>query len=165
MPPPGVTTVEVLECSLGVVPPQLELIKTYRRPNGLKTANFQMDCTLNYKGDVRIVISIGVGTKLAAMRVPIVVRDLSIVGRLSVAISMRSAPPMLKTMNVWFKQAPAVQYRLEPGRAFDINSVPTLSGFLEATIKDTLSSLLVYPNKIPVELGETPPPGWYVEKL
>ena len=55
VPPSGVTGVEVQGVELGVVPPQLEQIKSYNLPGNA----WQMDATLVYQSDIRIVIAAG----------------------------------------------------------------------------------------------------------
>lgn len=94
VPPPPLTHVAVQGVDLGVNPPSIERIKTWQ----LEGHQWQMDCTLKYHGDIRIVVAAGVGMKGVSVSMPVAIKDLELEGRLRIHMSMTASPPFYKTL-------------------------------------------------------------------
>jgi len=96
VPPPPITHVSVQGCDLGVNPPSLHMIKTFNLPGH----EWQMDATLKYHGDIRIVVAAGIGLKALSINLPIAIQNFVLEGRVRIHMSMASTPPFYKTMKV-----------------------------------------------------------------
>jgi Ca2+-dependent lipid-binding protein len=155
VPPSPVTGVEVQGVDLGVNPPQLSMIKSFNLPGN----EWQMDASLTYHSDIRIVVAVALGTKGFSLKIPIAVKDLIIDGRVRVTLSMASEPPLYKTMTVSFKSPPEISLSLQPLKAFDLDKLPMLGNFLRETIVSAVSTTMVYPQRLTIELGEPRPEG------
>eukprot|EP01108_Squamamoeba_japonica_P001784 TRINITY_DN178_c0_g2_i1.p1 TRINITY_DN178_c0_g2~~TRINITY_DN178_c0_g2_i1.p1 ORF type:complete len:488 (-),score=290.63 TRINITY_DN178_c0_g2_i1:22-1485(-) len=155
VPPSPVTAIEVQGVDLGVEPPQLSELKTFNLPG----AAWQMDATLSYRSDIRIVVAVSIGGKGLSFKIPIAVKDLVIDGRVRLTLTMAKEPPLYKTLLVSFKAPPTIAIGLKPLKAFDLDKVPGLGQFIRDSIVAAVGTMMVYPQQLPVELGEPRPEG------
>ena len=103
-----------------------------------------------YKFNIELIARIGAGP--ASIPLPVVLRELTIFGKLRVQLKFMNGSPYIKSVDLGFVALPKVSFILRPLKGMDLKDIPGLSTFLEDTIDSILKSVIVNPNKISIDL-------------
>ncbi|EJW04996.1 hypothetical protein EDEG_00913 [Edhazardia aedis USNM 41457] len=107
-----------------------------------------------YQWNSKIVLIARLGTKVrnVGLDLPVLVKGISFSGRLRTTIRLVQDMSLVSGVEISFMEAPAVDFTLVPLKTVDLMDVPLLSNWINAIIKSTMSSVLVNPNSIKVDL-------------
>ncbi len=100
----------------------------------------------------RIVLTTRLGRGIVGVDVPVLVKEMSFVGCVSIELKTMPGFPYVKTATVSFREQPKINFVLKPLKGVDLMDVPGLSKFLEKLVGDTVNWLFVQPNKFVLDL-------------
>jgi len=108
----------------------------------------------------KIILAARMGKGSLGVDIPVQVTGCALEGNLKIELHTMHSLPFIRTAYISFTQSPMIGFNLKPLNSMDLMDVPGLSSFLIDLINSILESVLVEPNRLPIELdsiinGET----------
>mmetsp|Transcript_12697 Transcript_12697/g.14131 ORF Transcript_12697/g.14131 Transcript_12697/m.14131 type:complete len:354 (+) Transcript_12697:27-1088(+) len=142
--PPGVSDLQVARIDFGELGPQFKQFRGIRVEN---SHIYRVDLDLEYDGDFEMELQV----VMLHIHVPIVLKHISVHGRLRVELELCEAFPFVKTVYFCFKRKPTLSYSIKPLN-FDICNIPAFKTWLKDAIDLSLKNFVVYPNVFTLNL-------------
>ncbi|CAI5758774.1 unnamed protein product [Candida verbasci] len=167
----GIEALSLNEFTLGSKAPRVDSIKSYTQ----KGKNIiEMDWAFSFapndtddmtkneikkKIDPKVALGVTVGKGIITKSLPILVEDMTFIGRMKVKLRLNNNFPHVKMVSIQFLEAPTIDYALKPvggdTLGLDIMSfIPGLSKFINGIIHSTLRPMLYAPNSLDVDVEE-----------
>lgn len=100
----------------------------------------------------RIVLSTRIGRGVVAVDVPVLVKEISFHGTVSIQLKLMSGYPYVKILTLGMPRAPRVDFVLKPLKGVDLMDTPGLSNFMHSLIDQIIAMLFVTPNSLVLDL-------------
>ncbi|CCH45939.1 putative membrane protein [Wickerhamomyces ciferrii] len=167
----GIDALTLDEFTLGSKSPRIDSIKSYTKKgkNVVEwdwafsfTPDDTSDMTKNQidkKIDPKVALGVRVGKGFVSKRLPILVEDMSVAGRVKITLNLSLNFPHIKIVSVQLLEAPKIDFGLKPvgGDTFglDIMSlVPGLKTLITTLINSNVGPMLYAPNHLDVDVEE-----------
>ncbi|EGV66320.1 hypothetical protein PSN45_003435 [Yamadazyma tenuis] len=167
----GIEKISLDEFTLGSKAPRVNSIKSYTRKG---QDHIEMDWAFSFapndtddmtkneikkKINPKVALGVTIGKAFISKSLPILVEDMSFVGRMNIKLKLTEKFPHVKMVSVQFLEAPDIDYSLKPVGGdtfgFDIMTfIPGLSSFVKTLIHSTLGPMLYAPNSLDVDVEE-----------
>ena len=100
----------------------------------------------------RIVLATRIGRGVVAVEVPVLVKEISFRGTISLQLKTMPSFPYIKTASVSFYEHPKIDFVLKPLKGVDLMDMPGLSNFLDLLVNQVVGMLFVQPNIFTLDL-------------
>jgi len=145
--PPVVESVSIQKIFFGNIPFDINQVMAADLPF------YQLDVSVNYRGDVKVVISIALKAGIT-INVPIEIRDFWLKGVLRANIKFRTTYPFVSFVEAAFQRKPKFGIVIKPLKTVNILDIPLLEYWLHTTIESVIKDQMVLPNRISVNVAE-----------
>ncbi|KAI5453154.1 Tricalbin-2 [Naganishia albida] len=164
--PPGLDSIRMTTFTLGNKAPKIDSVRTYpMTPDDEVIMEWALSFTPNDLEDLtpkearnkvnpKIALSIRVGKGVVGAGLPILLEDISFVGKLRIKLKLMSNFPHVQTVSISFMEKPDFDYVLKPLTPFDVNSIPGLSSFIKDQVHANLGPMLYDPNVFTINLEQ-----------
>lgn len=167
----GIEKLSLDEFTLGSKAPRVNSIKSYTRKG---QDHIEMDWAFSFapndtddmtkneikkKINPKVALGVTVGKAFISKSLPILVEDMSFVGRMNIKLKLFEKFPHVKMVSVQFLEPPDIDYSLKPVGGdtfgFDIMTfIPGLSSFVKTLIHSNLRPMLYAPNSLDIDVEE-----------
>lgn len=146
--------------SLGSANPVITTIRTHARSNESLTLDLDLQFVPHEHAAsnseqrnlvVQLLARVGLGP--ASVPLTVVLTDVALHGTMRVELDFSAAFPHIQTVKLAFVEAPLLDYQLKPLGTGDINSIAAIASFLSSTVSSALSSFIVHPNYLTLDIA------------
>jgi Ca2+-dependent lipid-binding protein len=102
----------------------------------------------------KIVLAARFGKAFVGVDIPVLLQNISMEAKARIQMKLMSASPVIKIVQVCLLQPPKIDFILKPLKSLDLMDLPGLNNWLRSLISSTVSSVLVNPNMITINLDE-----------
>ena len=152
-PPPGVQSVYVRQITLGLVPPEIKLLKPYRFED--RPSVYQLDITLRYAGELQVTIVAQIGSGLVKTKLPVQVLEVKMTAQMRFVIEFFPESPFIKTLDVAFRSVPNdwLDFNIKVMGALNVLSLPGIKSWVLDSITSAVRGTMELPKTIHVRMG------------
>lgn len=104
--------------------------------------------------DSKIVLTARVGKGMIAVPIPVLVKNITFLGKLRIQLELMPNIPFAKQVEVGFMEMPKIDFVLKPLKGLDMMDTPGLSRFINTIISTVLGQIAVSPNRITLNIAE-----------
>jgi len=143
----------VRNITLGVVPPEIKLLKPYRFPD--RPNVYQLDIDLHYAGELEITIVAVIGSGVVKSKLPVSVREIKVTAQMRFIVEFFPESPFIKTLDVAFRSVPSdwLSFGIKVMGALNVLSLPGINGWIMDSITAGVRSSMELPKTIHVKMG------------
>ncbi|KNC48284.1 integral membrane single C2 domain-containing protein [Thecamonas trahens ATCC 50062] len=164
--PPGCSEFRFSRFELGKRAPYIKSVRVHRCSADCHDAvaefdTFQLDLDLEYRGGGVSVAS----AKMGLLKIPISIKDLSIVGKVRLIITI-DTENYVRICHVSFLGKPDIDVTIKPLKGVDLLGVPALSGWLRSLITNGVADMMSWPKRYTYDVADwaVPTPDELVRK-
>lgn len=147
--PPVVEKLEITDLRLGRSPVLINYMKHHQTGSA---DIYKVDVDFQYKGELKVAVSLKLGSSLMNVNLPIVVKDVDIRSKLHLQLDLvKGKLPFVRTVHLGFSDT-FVDLSIKPMKAFNLLDLPMLRMWLCGTITDVLANTEIHHQLIPGEV-------------
>ncbi|CAG9462662.1 unnamed protein product [Pedinophyceae sp. YPF-701] len=149
--PKWIRGVKVAKFTLDHEPP---LFSDMRRRISRRDSDLCGVVDVRYTGGAKMLLVVEVGAESGAYRIklPIMVSDLDVQGKLWIKLRLAPMPPWIGTISIAFVEPPNIRVQLSPYNRIRLMRIPVIQTYLRKLITVDLPGLMVLPRRLQISL-------------
>eukprot|EP01119_Soliformovum_irregulare_P016501 TRINITY_DN4781_c0_g1_i1.p1 TRINITY_DN4781_c0_g1~~TRINITY_DN4781_c0_g1_i1.p1 ORF type:complete len:664 (-),score=154.20 TRINITY_DN4781_c0_g1_i1:7-1998(-) len=144
--PTVVESINICEIKLEKVPPVFKNIIGTKPPH----RDCRFDTWLEYAGPATILVDVALGGKIVNVKVPILIQDVRVRGKMRIELSLMPNSPYVHTLSYSFVELPEISLSIKPLKLLDIMDLPLIQQFMLQSIQELVRTSMVLPQQVSV---------------